>query len=462
MLKKILYIACAIAVLSALVLNLCGCSDSQTPNGTDTQSTSAESEAPNTTDDADSENDNGENTQKSDWTEDGILKILTIGNSFSDDTMQYVYQIAKSAGVDKVSLGNLYIGGCSLNTHASNARGNKGAYEYRTNTSGTWTTTKDYKMGDAIKQQKWDFISLQQASGDSGVANSYSELSYLIGYVSGLCPDAKIVWNMTWAYQQDSTHSSFPKYNSNQTTMYNAILDAVAQKVKTRDDIFTVSPTGTAIQNARTSYVGDKLTRDGYHLSYDFGRYVAGLTFFSQLTGISAQNVTFAPDGVDDSLQKVAIEAASNAINTPTAVTASQYKTEPLFDESKYTKLEISWTAFGYWLSSNSTNHHNIIKTASNSNKFYATQMFTKDQIPVGSVIILADGWQYRPEAWKSTGVQTSRPGTTSTTKITVTEAWWADYTHRAFNLSKIGSPVLTGVSQSEIDAAFTIWIPKK
>ena len=26
------------------------------------------------------------------------LKILTIGNSFSDDTMQYVYKIAKSAG----------------------------------------------------------------------------------------------------------------------------------------------------------------------------------------------------------------------------------------------------------------------------------------------------------------------------------------------------------------------------
>ena len=46
--------------------------------------------------------------------EDGILKILTIGNSFSDDTMQYLYKVAKSAGVEKIKLGNLYIGGCSL------------------------------------------------------------------------------------------------------------------------------------------------------------------------------------------------------------------------------------------------------------------------------------------------------------------------------------------------------------
>ena len=27
------------------------------------------------------------------------------------------------------------------------------------------------------------------------------------------------------------------------------------------------SSTGTAIQNIRTSYIGDNLTRDGYHLS---------------------------------------------------------------------------------------------------------------------------------------------------------------------------------------------------
>ena len=77
---------------------------------------------------------------KAEWEKDGVLRILTIGNSFSDDTMEYVYQIAKSAGIDKIELGNLYIGGCTLDTHVANAKGDKAAYEYRTNTRGKWTT----------------------------------------------------------------------------------------------------------------------------------------------------------------------------------------------------------------------------------------------------------------------------------------------------------------------------------
>ena len=42
------------------------------------------------------------------------LKLLTVGNSFSDDAMEYVWQIASALGFKKIELGNLYIGGCSL------------------------------------------------------------------------------------------------------------------------------------------------------------------------------------------------------------------------------------------------------------------------------------------------------------------------------------------------------------
>lgn len=264
------------------------------------------------------------------WNDDGVLRILTIGNSFSDDTMEYVYQIAKSAGVAKIELGNLYIGGCTLATHASNAKNDKPAYEYRTNTRGSWSTKNNFKMSDAIKSQNWDFISMQQASGSSGSERSYKELEYLIGYVRSLAnPDATLVWNMTWAYQQDSTHSEFPVYNSDQITMYESILSAVKKRVDKQPEIKIVSPTGTAIQNARTSFVGDRLTRDGYHLSLDLGRYIAGLTFFSALTGVSVENLDYAPAGVSNSLKKVALESALNAIRSPRAVTRSAFTTDP-------------------------------------------------------------------------------------------------------------------------------------
>ncbi|MBR0327562.1 MAG: DUF4886 domain-containing protein, partial [Clostridia bacterium] len=262
-------------------------------------------------------------------------------------------------------------------------------------------------------------------------------------------------------YQQNTTHSDFPKYGSDQMKMYNAILNAVASKIKTNDNFVYIVPNGTAIQNARTSYIGDHITRDGYHLSYDFGRYIAGLTFISKLTGLSVENVGFAPEGVDENKKLIAIESAMNAIASPDSVTNSVYVNAPGFNPDDYDVLEIKWTPLGYWNATSASNHHKIIKTASNSNQFYASPMYTKEDIPVGSVIVLADGWRYRPEAWKTSGVQASRPGITTESVVFVTEDWWGSYTHRAFNLAKVGAPALKG-NMTEIEGAFTIYIPKK
>ena len=103
--------------------------------------------------------------EKEYWDSDGKLKVLTIGNSFSDDTMEYFYQIADLVGVGDIELGNLYIGGCTLETHLNNARDNSPSYEYRTNYDGSWSTEFKYKMLDAVSSNDWDFISFQQASG---------------------------------------------------------------------------------------------------------------------------------------------------------------------------------------------------------------------------------------------------------------------------------------------------------
>ena len=84
-------------------------------------------------------------------------------------------------------------------------------------------------------------------------------------------------------------------------------------------------PNATSIQNARTSFLGDTLTRDGYHLSYDIGRYIAGVTFFHAVTGMDISKLTYAPDGVNEQVRKVAIESAINAVKKPYEVTPSHY-----------------------------------------------------------------------------------------------------------------------------------------
>ena len=261
-----------------------------------------------------------------DWKEDGVLKILAIGNSFSVDSMQYVYDIAKSAGVENIVLGNMVIGGCTLDMHADNAASDQAAYQYWSNTDGTWKTKEGCKLSEVLTSENWDFVTIQQASGSSGRPDTYGRLEELIRYIEARIPRlAKIAWNMTWAYQQDSTHPEFANYRNDQMTMYNSITKTVQEKILTNRKIDLVIPGGTAIQNARTSYVGDHMTMDGFHLSQDFGRYVAGVNFLYALTGIPLEDITFVPAVLNQGHREIALESARNAAATPFAVTKSLY-----------------------------------------------------------------------------------------------------------------------------------------
>lgn len=261
------------------------------------------------------------------WEEDGVLKILAIGNSFSNNTMQYVYEIASACGAKDVYLGNLYIGGCKLDTHAENAKNNSPAYIYYTNNNGIWVENKDYKMLDAIKSQNWDFISLQQASVQSGKPETYGELEYLINYVkTNANKDAKLFWNMTWAYDngyKNLIHYENEEKKGRQTYMYEQICKTVQEKIVPNSEFSAIIPCGTAIQNARTSNLGTKFTTDGLHLN-TMGQYIAGLTLVYNLIGLPIENITYKAGLSDDKLQ-IAVESVLNASKKPYEVTASKF-----------------------------------------------------------------------------------------------------------------------------------------
>ena len=60
-----------------------------------------------------------------------VIKVLAIGNSFSEDAIeQYLYELAAAQG-DSLVIGNAYIGGCSIDRHWSNAQTGKPEYRYR-------------------------------------------------------------------------------------------------------------------------------------------------------------------------------------------------------------------------------------------------------------------------------------------------------------------------------------------
>lgn len=119
-----------------------------------------------------------------------IIRILAIGNSFSEDAIENnLYELAAADGI-KTIIANMYIGGCSLERHLDNARGNKGAYRYRKlGLDGIRKQTDHMTLERAIKDEKWDYISLQQASGLSGRYDTYTPfLPALVAYVRKLAP----------------------------------------------------------------------------------------------------------------------------------------------------------------------------------------------------------------------------------------------------------------------------------
>ena len=261
------------------------------------------------------------------------LKVLAIGNSFSNNTTRFLYDIAKAEGVENIVLGRLYIGGCSLEKHVLCANTNAAEYKYYKNTTGSWETIENSTLLYGLQDEEWDIITMQQQSGRSGLADSYDPyLTQLIEYVHTYKtnPDAKLVWHMTWAYQNDSTQSAFATYANNQDTMYQAIVLATQEKIVNNEAFSGIIPAGTAVQNARTSFFGDTLTKDGYHLN-DLGEVIGGYMWYVAFVGKPLDG-TIKLDRIPGSIalseenRAVIAEAVNNALKTPFEVTKSSYK----------------------------------------------------------------------------------------------------------------------------------------
>lgn len=255
---------------------------------------------------------------------DGVLRILAIGNSFSQDAVeQYLYELFDAAG-QKVIIGNLYIGGCSLERHWGNTSNGKTDYYYRKIVDGVKTERANTSLLYGVQDEQWDIISLQQASGVSGQWDSYNPyLGNLIAWLRENAPkkDFRLAWHQTWAYASSSTHSAFPNYGSDQMTMYEAIVSCVRNALA-NNDFDILIPSGTAIQNGRTSYLGDSFNRDGYHLETTYGRYTAACTWFEAISGESVVGNTYAPQTISPCEQKIAQRAAHLAVLTPYSLTS--------------------------------------------------------------------------------------------------------------------------------------------
>jgi len=269
------------------------------------------------------------------------LKLLAVTSSFGLNTTEILYHIAKAEGVENVTIGRLYVSGCSLKMHTEFAASQEGVYQYTKfsdDNGGVRVKMEGMTLDYGLKDEDWDIIFVQQGATQAGNIDTYGNyLDTVMEYLKAnkTNPNAKFIWNITWAFQHDNTYASFLGiYQRDQMTMYQMILDCVKEKVVPRDDFELILPTGTAVQNARTSYFGDTLTKDTLHLN-NLGRAIAGYTVFAMLTGKELTEINLGPVNcydlpqnleLSDSDRQVIIESVNNAIKNPWGVTPSVYK----------------------------------------------------------------------------------------------------------------------------------------
>lgn len=252
------------------------------------------------------------------------IRILAIGNSFSEDAAEsYVDDLAKADGV-KLVIANLYWGGCSLETHWNNVKTNNAGYSYRKIIDGDTTVLDKKSIFYAVKDEKWDYITFQQVSQYSGRYKTFFPyITNLLQYVRANATNADVKYGLhrIWAYAANSTHSDYDYYHNNQIEMFDSIVSAYT-KVSMQTGIDIIIPSGTAIQNARTSSIGDNLNRDGYHLSYKLGRYIAACTWYEKMLGRPVIGNSFYPKGISKVEAKIAQNAAHYAVLKPNKITS--------------------------------------------------------------------------------------------------------------------------------------------
>lgn len=227
------------------------------------------------------------------------LRILDIGNSYTQDATELLKYIAKASGAD---LSNICIY-AAIRSSASfqswyNVYNDKDDRKYNVfNVLGNLGANVNVgiaKAGDGslfretLNNQEWDMIVIHQYSlyapyyqywenddGDRGYLNQ------LINLIRQAQPNAVIGMYVVHSYWDDfdanMEHSSFERWR--------LIAESVKNILASNENIEFVIPYGTAVENMRQTSFNNEfdITRDGTHLALGLGRYTAACSYYQSI-----------------------------------------------------------------------------------------------------------------------------------------------------------------------------------
>ena len=210
------------------------------------------------------------------------IRVLAIGNSYTLDALSYTWVIANTAGLDDAvyCIYAVTAEGASLQQWASMYAADKPVSMIKM--AGSLLMPQKTGTLRQLLAQNWDVVTIQQNSTNQIYYHTFRPyIRQLIDGIRQSCPNP----NVAIAYQMSWSYGNGYKFTGPTGEERWKIICDVAQMQIKRDGIDIIIPCGTAIQNARNTSLetARDLTRDGTHLCYGVGRYVAGVCWLQSI-----------------------------------------------------------------------------------------------------------------------------------------------------------------------------------
>ena len=289
------------------------------------------------------------------------VRLLTVGNSFSQNATRYLEDLAKAGGHVLIHHPAV-IGGATLAQHLEKAE----LHEKDPQDPRGFYGSK-LSLRQELLAAPWDVVTIQQASLRSHDVASYRPYArQLHDYIRKYAPRAKVMMHQTWAYRRDDPRfagkAAKPGEPRTQEAMYQGLASAYrtiaaelgaplipvgdafhradtdpqwGYRPDTGFDFASARPPALPNQthSLHTGWVWSKgkdgetaLRMDGHHAGLA-GQYLGACVFYETLFGDSVVGNAFVPEGLDPAyarfLQETAHEAAAGVVR----LRASQSKT---------------------------------------------------------------------------------------------------------------------------------------
>ena len=207
-----------------------------------------------------------------------MKKILAIGNSFSQDAVHYLPELAKLSGVE-ARICTLFIGGCRLSLHHENMLSDRKAYKplYDTELTGF------VSLREGVEATDWDIVTFQQQSSSSAIYGTFQPyLNELSAYVKKALPNAKQYLHQTWAYQSESKMILEAGYKTYEE-MFEPIRESYEKAFKdiNADGMIRSGEAMLLLKNSGYPYIH----RDCFHANSGVGRLMIACLWFKNLFG---------------------------------------------------------------------------------------------------------------------------------------------------------------------------------